>query len=89
MTEKLFPEPVLKHLHDDPLKPFLDCFETSLSDRGYTRTVIKEKLRSVTDFREWLYQQHFELNELSDRLIDVSRGRYRPDDHTVSFLKGL
>ena len=89
MTEKLFPEPVLKHLHVDPLKPFLDCFETSLSDRGYTRTVIKEKLRIVTDVREWLYQQHFDLNELSDRLIDVSRGRYRPDDHTVSFLKGL
>jgi len=70
MTEKLFQEPVLKHLHDGPLKPFLDCFETLLSERGYTRTVIKEKLRIVTDFREWIYQQHFELNELSDRLID-------------------
>jgi len=70
MTEKLFSEPVLKHSYDGPLKPFLDCFEALLSDRGYARTVIEEKLRIVTDFRAWLYQQHFELNELSDRSID-------------------
>jgi len=70
MTEKLFSEPVLKHLYDGPLKAFLDYFEALLSDRGYKRTVIKEKLRIVSDFREWLYQQHFELNELSEGSID-------------------
>ena len=85
MTEKLFPEPVLKHLYDGPLKPFLDCFEALLSDRGYTRRSIKEKLRIVKDFREWLFQQHFELNNLSAQSIDefikyqVRKGPIRRD----------
>ena len=46
MTEKLFPEPILKPLYDGPLKPFLDCFEALLSDRGYTERSIRESFAS-------------------------------------------
>lgn len=70
MTENLVSEPVLKDLYVGPLKPFLDCFETLLFDLGYTRTSIKEKIRLVANFWEWLNQQHFELKELSERSID-------------------
>lgn len=70
MTENLLSEPVLKDLYFGPLKPFLDRFECLLLEQGYAMTSIQEKIRIAADFREWLHQQHFELNELSDRLID-------------------
>jgi site-specific recombinase XerD len=70
MTEKLLSDPALTDLYRGPLKPFLDCFGVVLSDEGYARTSIKEKLRVVADFRGWLHQQHFELNGLSDLSID-------------------
>jgi site-specific recombinase XerD len=81
MTEYLFSESVLKRLYVGPLKPFLDSFEALLSDRGYTRDSIKDKIRFIARFSEWLHQQRLEVNELNNQVTDKfirCKGRKEP-----------
>lgn len=61
MIEYLFSESVLKRLYVGPLKPFLNSFEALLLDRGYTRSSIKDKIRLMARFSEWIHQQRFDL----------------------------
>jgi site-specific recombinase XerD len=70
MTEYLFSESVLKRLYVGPLKPSLHSFEALLSDRGYTRYSIKDKIRLIARFSEWIHQQHLEVNELNGQVIN-------------------
>jgi site-specific recombinase XerD len=53
-----------------PLKPFVDSFETLLLDQGYARSSIKEKIQLVAKFSKWLRQQHLEVNELNNQVIE-------------------
>ncbi len=69
MIEYLFSESVLKRLYVGPLKPFLNSFEALLLDRGYTRSSIKDKIRLMARFGEWIHQQRLEVNGLNGQVI--------------------
>lgn len=70
MIEHLFSKSVVKRLYVGTLEPFLDSFASLLSNRGYAGSSIKDKIRLVAKFSEWLNQQHLEVNELNEQWID-------------------
>ena len=70
MLEHLFSESVLQRFHVGPLEPYLKPFTAQLSEQGYTRYSIKQKIRLVAKFSLWLRDQHLEVNELEEELID-------------------
>ncbi len=70
MLEQLFSGSALKQLYVGPLQPFLNSFESLLSNQGYARFSRKDKIRLLSRFSKWLHQQHLGVNELSDQVIE-------------------
>jgi site-specific recombinase XerD len=70
MLEDLFSKTVSKRLYVGPLEPSLNSFAALLLERGYTRPNVKDKIRFVARLSKWLHQQHLEVNDLNDQLID-------------------
>ncbi len=70
MLEHLFSKSVVNRLYDGPLEPSLNSFAALLLERGYAGSSVKDKIRVVSKFSRWLHQQHLEVNDLNDQLID-------------------
>jgi site-specific recombinase XerD len=70
MLEQLFSKTVLKRLNVGPLESSLNSFTALLSEQGYAKSNVKDKIRFIARFSKWLDQQHLEVNDLNNQLID-------------------
>lgn len=70
MLENLFSESVLQRFRVGPLAHYLNTFTAQLSERGYTTSSMKQKIRLVATFSQWLHQHHLGVNDLKKEVLD-------------------
>ena len=71
MNDQLFSNHVLlQHANTGPLGPHIDVFAGVLSERGYTRTTTKQKIRVIAELSQWLQKRHLLIEDLNEFCIN-------------------
>ena len=71
MIEQLFSAPkAMGRIRSGPLRPYVDSFAENLSRQGYSRWVLREKLRLVGVLSRWLRTDRSGIGDLDEALIE-------------------
>ena len=94
MIDQFFSDPLTLHrLRSGPLGDRIDAFAQILSAQGYTRLIMREKIRAVAGLSRWLHRRGLGVESLDEQSISAflryGRRRGLCRCHTSHTLQGL
>lgn len=70
MVDQFFTAPaVLRRLYLGPLSSYLDKFAVLLSQQGYARSTVRDRIRLVADLSRWLDRRQLDIDDLDERIV--------------------
>src|SRR5258708_2116633 len=65
-----------RRMHEGPLGCYMDSLAVLLHEQGYTKRVVREKIKMAADLSRWLHRCHLNVSDINRNiLIKFLRGR--------------